>query len=372
MQNPVQPPNAPVAGSAGPLGIDIGRLGAAAVVTLCRPRALNALNEAMRTALASALPAIARDPMVYCMVLRSDSAKAFCAGGDVRELVSWARTDPHRARRAFAEEYRLDWALECFSKPTIALIDGLLMGSGVGLTLYGTHRVAAAGYAFAMPETSIGLFPDVGVAHAFARMPDEVGMYLALSGRSIGRADALALGLVTHCIDAEHFPEILAALADAEPVDKLLDARHRDPGPGKLPPLKDTIRQCFSAQSVVEIVDRLDGVTGTEADWAGALRDELLTRSPTSLAITFRHVREAAHRSLSDVLEIDYRLACRCLEAGDFAEGVRAALIDKDGKPAWRPSSVEQVSEAAIASYFAPFPGGALDLATRSQMQGLV
>lgn len=215
-------------------GADIrtGVQGAAGIVTLGRPRALNALTTAMRAEMAAAFPKWARDPQIYCVVVRSTSPKAFSAGGDVRELTAWAREDMPRARKALAAEYGLNWLLECFSKPTISLIDGAVMGSGVGISLYGTHRVAGEKYKFAMPETAIGLFPDVGVAHALARMPDEVGVYLGLTGRAIGRADALALGLVTHCVPGESFDAITAALAEADPVDPVLDSRHVDPRPG--------------------------------------------------------------------------------------------------------------------------------------------
>ena len=183
------------------------------------------------------------------------ASKAFSAGGDVRELVRWGREDRARAQRAFAEEYALNWLHECFSKPTISLIDGPVMGSGVGITLYGTHRVAGEGYRFAMPETAIGLFPDVGTAWTLSRLPDAIGMYLGLTGRSIGRADAYALGLLTHCIPAARFEEIKAALIDTWPVDPLLDERHVDPGPGELAPYAEHIARCFSAPTVEEIVD---------------------------------------------------------------------------------------------------------------------
>src|SRR6185312_15309110 len=160
------------------------------------------------------------------------------------------RRDAGEARRLLAAEYSLNWLLECFTKPTVSLIDGVVMGSGVGISLYGTHRVATERYRFAMPETAIGLFPDVGACWAFARMPDAIGMYLALTGRAIGRADAYRLGLVTHCISAASFGEIRAALEDADPVDPVLDTRHTDPGPGELDAMRTAIAWCFSAGSV--------------------------------------------------------------------------------------------------------------------------
>lgn len=343
--------------------------GALALVTLDRPKALNALTSAMRQRLAESLPKFSRDPQIYALAIRSASPKAFSAGSDVREVVAWGRDDMARARRAFGDEYALDWLCECFSKPTVSLIDGMVMGGGVGISLYGTHRVAGTGYRFAMPETLIGLFPDVGVCHAFARMPDEIGMYLGLTGRTIGRADAYALGLVTHCIPAAHFDAITAELAEAWPVDPALDCRHEDPGPGELAPLAEIIAQCFGAPSVLEILARLESVRGAAKPWADEVMADLRSRSPLSLVITHRHIREAKTRDLRQTLEMDYRLACRCLDDHDFFEGVRAALVDKDQKPRWRPERLEDVTNDMVDAYFAPLAEAELDLPSRDDVQ---
>jgi enoyl-CoA hydratase len=343
--------------------------GSLAIITLNRPRALNALNAAMRRKLAEAYPRFARDAQIYAVVIQSASDKVFSAGGDVRELVRWGRDDPAAARRAFAEEYALDWLQECFSKPTISLIDGAVMGSGVGITLYNTHRVAGERYKFAMPETAIGLFPDVGAAHVLSRLPDGIGMYLGLTGRAIGRADALALKLLTHCIPAERYEEIKAALVDTWPVDPLLDERHVDPGPRSLAPYAGHIAHCFTAPSVEAIVERLGHVAGPERAWAQGVIADLEARSPLSLKVTHRHIREAAARDLRQTLVVDYRLACRFLEGHDFYEGVRASLIDKDGKPRWQPARLEEVTPAMVEDYFAPMGAGELVLPTRQEMQ---
>lgn len=343
--------------------------GSCAVVTLNRPRALNALSTAMRAQLAEAFPRFARDPQIYCVVIQSASEKAFCAGGDVREIVRWAREDKEKARAAFKAEYALNWLHECFSKPTISLIDGAVMGSGVGITLFGTHRVAGERYRFAMPETAIGLFPDVGAAWALARLPGSIGMYLGLTGRTIGAADAYALGLVTHCIPAARFVEIKAALTDTWPVDTVLDERHVDPGPGDLTPYATIIAHCFSAPSVEEIIARLDAVAGAERAWARAVIDDLKSRSPTSLKITHRHIGDARAFDLRQTLAVDFRLACRFLDGHDFYEGVRAVLIDKDGHPKWQPGRLEEVTSAMVEDYFASMGPAELVLGTRSEMQ---
>lgn len=343
--------------------------GSLAVITLNRPRALNALDVGMHRELAATYPRLAREAQNYATLIQSASDKVFSAGADVRELVRVAQGDKSAARRAFAEEYSLDWLHECFSKPTISLIDGPVMGSGVGITLYGTHRVAGLRYRFSMPETAIGLFPDVGTAYTFARMPGAVGMYLGLTGRSIGPADALALGLVTHCIPAEHFSAIKSALADTWPVDPLLDERHVDPGPRELAPHLDVIARCFMAPTVEQILDRLQSAATAGSEWAQGVIADLRARSPLSLKVTQRHIRDAGARDLRQTLQIDYRLACHFLDGHDFYEGVRAALIDKDGKPHWQPARIEDVSAAMVEDYFAPMGADELVLPTRVEMQ---
>jgi enoyl-CoA hydratase len=353
----------------GPDEVLIEARGSLAVITLNRPRALNALTTAMRAKLAGAFPRFAREAQTYCVVVQSASEKAFSAGGDVREMVRWGREDRARARRAFADEYALNWLLECFSKPTISLIDGPVMGSGVGISLFGTHRVAGEKYRFAMPETAIGLFPDVGTAWTLSRLPDSIGMYLGLTGRSIGAGDAYALGLLTHCIPAVRFEEIKAALADTWPVDTILDERQVDPGPGELRPYAEHISRAFSAPSVEEIVARLQTVNGQARDWAEGVVVDLESRSPVSLKVTHRHIRDARALDLRQTLSVDYRLACRFLDGHDFYEGVRAALVDKDGKPMWQPARLEEVTPAMVEDFFLPMGADELALPTRSEMQ---
>jgi enoyl-CoA hydratase len=348
--------------------VEIGRRGAAGLLTLNHAKARNAVTAAMRQRLAEAFPSFARDPQVYAVVLKSSLAGMFCAGGDVRELLQLTRAEPERARRALAAEYAFNWLHECFSKPTVSLIDGPVMGSGVGITLYGTHKVAGEGYRFSMPETAIGFFPDDGVANAFARLPHEIGLYLGLTGRAIGRADAYRLGLVTHTIPARRFAEIEAAVIDADPIDPVLDGRHEDPGAADLDRYAETIARCFSAPVLSEILERLR-TERHERDWCEAVLADLAQRSPLSLAITLRHIREARALDLRHTLRVDYRLACRMIAAPDFAEGVRARLIDKDQAPRWRPTRIEDVTEAMVERAFETMPAAELVLPTRQEMQ---
>ena len=349
--------------------VTIEEQGSLAIITLNRPRALNAINAAMRAQFVPSYTRFARDPQIYAVVIQSAHPTVFSAGGDVRELVVWGREQPAQARRAFADEYSLNWLHECFSKPTISLIDGPMMGSGVGITIYGTHRVAGEGYRFAMPETGIGLFPDVGSAYALSRLPGEIGMYLGLTGRAIGPADAYALGLVTHCIPKAHYEEIKTVLSGAWPVDPLLDERHVAMGERELEPYAARIAWCFSAASVEETIDRLGAVDGGDRDWAQGVIEDLQRRSPLSLKVTHRHIRAARACDIRQTLQIDYRLACRFLEGHDFYEGVRATLIDKDGAPRWQPDRLHDVTPAMVEDYFAPMGADELVLPTRQEMQ---
>lgn len=352
-----------------PAGLTVTRSGAAQLLTLERPQARNALDRATTAALTAAVPRIARDPDTYAVVLRSGRPGMFCAGGDVRELAALAAGDPLAARAALAAEYSLVWLFECFSKPVVSLIDGAVMGAGAGLTLGNTHRVAGEHFSFAMPEVRLGLFPDDGVAWTLGRLPGAIGEYLALTGRRLGRADAFALGLVSHCIDAAHFASIEAALCDAQPVDPLLDGLHRSPGTAEIEAIRPLVDAAFSAPTVEAIVARLEAASGPAAVWSRAVLADIAAAAPLSLKVALRHVRQARALDRRQTLSIDYRLAARMIAASDFREGVRALLIDRDGQPAWRPASLGDITTARLDALFHAAPDTALHLRTRQEMQ---
>jgi enoyl-CoA hydratase len=337
--------------------------------TLSRPRLLNALDNEMCRVLSGAIPRVARNPDIYIVALVSSSAKAFCAGGDVVALSAAAKNDLETAKSYLRDEYSLNWLLECFSKPTVSFIDGLCMGSGAGLTAFNTHRVAGENFKWAMPETKIGLFPDVGIARVLAKMPWPVGLYLGLTGRSIGRADALWLGLVTHCISASRFEDIRAKLADAQPVDPILDGLTEKQEMGDLQKERDHINEHFSEPTLDGIFRSLARADAKGSEWAKRTLDGLRSSSPMSLAITLRHIQAALGFDIRETLIEDYRLAVRCLENHDFHEGVRALLRDKDGKPVWQQQRAADIASEVIDGYFAPLPEGDLDLPTRVEMQ---
>ncbi len=352
--------------------VAIGSNGALGTIVLNRPRARNAITADMRSRIAAAFPNYARDPNIYAVMISSNVPGVFSAGGDLRELSALVESNFEGAKRLLADKYALVWLQECFSKPTVSLIDGIVMGNGVALTMFGTHRVAGERYEFAMPEAAVGCHPDDGIASVFARMPGHIGMYLGLTGRRIGRADAYALGLVTHCIPAARFAEISAGLADADPVDPLLDDRHERPGEGDLPRRREMIETCFSAPTLEDVLARLEEHSqgsGEDSSWCGGVLADLQQRSPTALAIIFRHIRGSAERDLRQTLATDYRLACQLVQCHDFAEGVRAVLKDKDNTPRWSPSRVEMVDQANLESWLAPTAAVGLSLPTREEMQ---
>jgi enoyl-CoA hydratase len=336
---------------------------------LTRPHVLNAFDDEMCRILSSEIPRVARNPDIYIAALLSGSPRAFCAGGDVLALTSEAKRDIESAKTYLRNEYSLDWLLECFSKPTVSFINGVCMGSGVGLTAYNTHRVAGENYKWAMPETKIGLFPDVGVAHILAKLPWPIGLYLGLTGRAIGRADAQWLGLVTHCIASAQFNEILTKLSEAEPVDPILDGLNETQEAGPLQKEAALITYHFSAPTLAAIFQSLAKAKAAGLEWARTTLTDLRRCSPSSLAITDRHIRSARTLDIRQTLIEDYRLAVRCLENHDFHEGVRAALRDKDGQPKWCPARFEDVGSDLIESYFSPLGDHDLALPSRKDMQ---
>jgi enoyl-CoA hydratase len=354
----------------------IERRGALAEVVLNRPSALNALNDDMRKRIATSLPHWARDPEVYALVMRSSSSRAFCAGGDLRELTKLARQDPKGAAASIAQEYTMNWALECFTKPTVSLVDGMVMGSGVGLTLYGTHRVAGEKFRLSMPETAVGFFPDVGVASVLAKLPGQIGRYLGLTGRAIGREAAYRLGLITHCIPAGRFDEITDALAAADTVDPILDGRHQDPGADgdDLSARANLIEDVFGVPTVSEIfaaLERRMSGGGADAEWCGCVHRDLAARSPLALCVTLRHLDACRTLDLRQTLIQDYRLGVRFLAGKELQEGVRALLIDKDRQPAWQHDSINDVKIKEIEEYFLSLGDAELILPDREEMQRL-
>jgi enoyl-CoA hydratase len=330
------------------------RRGAAGLVTLNRPQALNALTHGMVRALRIALDAWARDPVTTRVVVQAAGERAFCAGGDIRHLYDLGRARRYdEALQFWRDEYALDVLIKRFQKPYVALIDGLVMGGGVGVSLHGSHRVAGERYQFAMPEVGIGFFPDVGATYALPRLPDEFGTYLALTGARVGAADALALGLATHAVRSADIAAIRDALADGDPVDEALGRFAHDPGLPALIPHRAVVARCFAGASPAAILARLDE---EGSDFAARTAATIRAKSPTSLAIALEQMRGGAALSFEEAMRTEFRIVSRIIEGADFYEGVRAAIIDKEGAPRWRPASLAEVEPDEVARHFAPLP----------------
>lgn len=335
--------------------------GRAAFVTLDRPRALNALTHDMVRDMNRRYLRWAASPRVYGVVLEAaPGARAFCVGGDIRALAEGASSGSMASALAFfRDEYQHNWTLQSFIKPHVALIDGAVMGGGVGISIFGTHRVAGEGFRFAMPEVSIGFFPDIGGGWFLSRMPGETGTYLALTGRTIGREDAYYVGVASHCVGAGDFEAIRRGMIEADPIDPLLERLHRHPGESELARRRPVIDRAFSADTVEDILTRLDAETGEDAAWARETAAAIGRNAPLSLKVTLRQLRAArAAPSLKVALETDFRLAARMTALPDLREGVRAALIDKDRAPKWSLASLAEVSEDRVAACFAPLGEG--------------
>lgn len=336
--------------------------GRAALVTLNRPEALNALNLDMIRALETCLHTCAKTPKIYGLLLEA-KGRAFCAGGDLRAFYAFRQHGQEAAALDYyREEYQHCWTLQSFIKPHVALINGAVMGGGAGISLYGTHRVAGENFTLAMPETGIGFFPDIGASYFLPRLPGKTGLYLGLTGAAIGPADAYHLRLASHCVRARDFGLIRDALIACDPIDQVLDALHTDPREGPVLRMQDVINRCFEAGSVEEILARLDAQSGAAAEWARQTAARLRACSPLGLKATF-HLLECAARpeSLKQALMLEFRLAARMLQAGDFYEGIRAAVVDKDKAPRWG-ARLEEIGQARVEALFEPLSGGELGL----------
>jgi enoyl-CoA hydratase len=330
--------------------------GRAGIVTLNRPKALNALNSNMVRMIHPQLVAWAADPSVELVIVRGAGEKAFCAGGDIRQLHDWGRAGDPEMLAFYHEEYRLNAFIKRYPKPYVALVDGIVMGGGVGMSAHGSHRVAGDRLMFAMPETGIGFFPDVGGTFFLPRMPGRVGTWLALTAARLGQADALWAGFATHGIASADFPAVIDALAENGDPDATLSAFARPAEAAAVEARLVVIDRCFSAGTVEEILARLDAETGEHAEWAAKQAATIRQKSPTSLKIALRQMREGANAAFEDCMRIEYRIVSRIPQGVDFYEGVRAVIIDKDNTPKWRPDRLEDVTDADVDAYFAPLP----------------
>jgi enoyl-CoA hydratase len=303
-------------------------------ITLNRPKALS-------------------DPAVGAILIDGAGERALCAGGDIRALYDAAKSGGSLPQKFWSTEYRLDVLIARYPKPVIAVMDGLVMGGGVGLSAHAAHRIVTERSAIAMPEVGIGFFPDVGASFLMARSPGYAGTYLMLTGERMGAADAIYSGLADVYVPAAKLPELPAVLADcrtSRDVHAQLDAMAAAPPPGKLPAARRWIDNCFGADRVEGIVERL---AACNIDAAQAALAAMGKMSPTSLKVTLRNIRAAlSFERVEESFQQDYRIALACIAGHDFIEGIRAQIVDKDRHPHWRPERIEDVAMDIVDRHF--------------------
>ncbi|KAM4668207.1 3-hydroxyisobutyryl-CoA hydrolase, mitochondrial [Amazona ochrocephala] len=343
--------------------------GGAGIITLNRPKALNAVNLSMIRQIYPQIKTWEKDPETFLIIIKGTGGKAFCAGGDIRAITDAGKVGNKLAQDFFKEEYTLNNAIGTCKKPYVALIDGITMGGGVGLSVHGHFRVATEKTVFAMPETAIGLFPDVGGGYFLPRLSGKIGYYLALTGFRLKGRDVLKAGIATHFVDSEKLPALekdLIALKSSskENIADLLNSYHMKSQADQekdfvLDEHMDKINSLFSGDSMEEIVKNLkqDG-----SPFAIKQLETINKMSPTSLKLTLRQLREGASMSLQDVLMMEYRLSQACMRGPDFYEGVRAVLIDRDQSPRWKPAALEEVSDEFVDDCFKPLGSNDLKL----------
>lgn len=336
-----------------------GQLG---FITLNRPKALNALTLTMIMALQKQLSIWKEDNSIKAVVVQAVPGNAFCAGGDIRWLYNSGRSKESEQMQFFWHEYRLNHFIHHFGKPYISLLDGITMGGGVGISMHGSHPIASERFVFAMPETGIGFFPDIGASYLLNRCPGFLGVYLGLTGNKLGPHDARKAGLVKQVVFNEHMQSMIDALKNEDlsedafnRVDHCISSFASDGMSTEASQIKPLIDVCFSKPTVELIRESLQS---TEGVWALGVDNTLLQKSPLSLKITLAQLQKAKGLSLAECLKMDFDLSGHFMQGSDFYEGVRSLLINKDKNPQWKPSSLDLVTDTMVVNYFERLSSG--------------
>ncbi len=327
--------------------------GSVGMISLNRPAALHALTLDMVHAMTAQLQAWAGDGAVHCIIIDHSEGRGFCAGGDIRFLQESALVGGEAGRKFFYDEYQLNHLLFTYPKPVIAFMDGITMGGGVGISQPVKYRIATENTRFAMPETGIGLFPDVGGGWYLSRLPGRVGQYLALTGARIDGADCLAVGLATHYLPSAALEDVKAAIAaNPENVEAILEGASDGAPIAKIVESRPQIERLF-ASDVYEYI--LTALEKDGSEWATKELAGLRTKSPQTCKVALRQLSHGGRfANFADNMAMEYRIAARVLTRHDFIEGVRAVIIDKDNAPRWNPASPEGVTDALLDEIFAP------------------
>ncbi|VEJ45356.1 enoyl-CoA hydratase/isomerase family protein [Bartonella vinsonii] len=325
--------------------------GHAGIIKLTRPFALNALNQRMVFALKKALSTWKTDDDVSCVLIEGEG-RAFCAGGDVVEIYHMGKKDS--SHQYFSDEYRLNAYIKHFPKPYISFLNGIWMGGGVGISIYGSHRIVTENALFAMPEGAIGFFPDVGASFFLPSLPNYFGIYLALTGARIKWGDCLNLGLATHAIPEIKLECIRKAIIEQGSPQLALEEHAITKDYETSHETRTVISACFSAHTLEECIELLHKKSNEGILFAKECYDILQLRSPTSLKIIWKQMKQNPSQTLEDCIKIENRIAHHMINSHDFYEGVRAMLIDKDKAPKWQPNKLSSVTDDMINAYFQP------------------
>lgn len=328
------------------------RRGALGLITLNRPQAMNALTHDMALRLERQLDLWRDDDAVAVVAIRGAGEKAFCAGGDIRVLYEAGKEDGSANFPFYADEYRLNVKIKRYPKPYVAFMDGVVMGGGVGVSIHGACRIATERTLFAMPETGIGLFPDVGGTWFLPRLPGELGLWLGLTGTRIKGKDAVAVGVCDAFVASDQIDKQIEQLAEGG-WRALGDGRQMAESGLDVSsdgfPLQQEVDRHFGGDSLEAVLENL---RRSETEWGAKQREIILSKSPYCTRLAFRQIREGAKLDFEDCMRLEYRLARACMTHGDFFEGVRALIIDKDNAPKWSPSTLDAVTDAMVDAAF--------------------
>ena len=325
--------------------------GKAGRITLNRPQVLNALTHDMIRMIAQALDDWERDDTVDLVMIEGAGERAFCAGGDIQSLYREGRSSPEIGRRFWFDEYRLNARIHHYPKPYVAIMDGITMGGGAGISIHGSHRIVTERSTIAMPEASIGFMPDVGSTRLLADAPGETGLYLGLTAARMSAADAIYAGFADTNVPSQRLTELKDKLVTTGDTSVIKDFAEAPPK-SELDHSRGRIDHFFGRKTLTAIVEALKGADGK---WEGETLDALRRVSPFSAAATFEAIHRARKsRELEPCLAIEYRFSWRSLEGEDFFEGIRAAVIDKDRNPKWQSGRIEDVPSVAVKQVFAP------------------
>ncbi|MEE9315109.1 MAG: enoyl-CoA hydratase/isomerase family protein [Rhizobiaceae bacterium] len=334
--------------------------GCAGIIILNKPETLNAVTDDMLTALSLHLDKWEADDAITRVIIKAVEGRAFSAGGDIRHLYDCGIKKEYDFD-FFAREYSLNACIAKFPKPYIALVDGLVMGGGVGVSFHGSHRVAGEGIGFAMPEVGIGFFPDVGASYFLSRLSDNLGLYLGLTGIRVRQADALWSGLATHACRSEDLPALEMALCQQQDVDETLAQYSSSPEMGVHEKQQTKIKELFDGRSLAQVLKNLER-SAKQDEWAAVTLKTIKRNSPTGLEVAFRQIKQGQSLDIDECMKMEYRILRRILVGTDFYEGIRAAIIDKDGMPKWTPASLVGIDPADIDAHFADLGENELQL----------